>query len=102
MGAHLIVSLIVLTSVPPPKELATPMPAEQAAASAKTKDNPMACDDRPFQYLVGRTISDLLTTRLPPNTRIYRVDDPQTQPVTKGRLSVELSRNTRVRRVYCS
>jgi hypothetical protein len=60
------------------------------------------CDARPYQRLVGRTMSDLLTARLPPNTRVYRIDDPITDAVQSGRLSVEINRSTRVRRVYCS
>jgi hypothetical protein len=73
-----------------------------AIVVVKTAPKPPRCDARPYQRLVGRTVSDLLTARLPQGSRIYRIDDPQTEPVVSGRLSVELNRSTRVRRVYCS
>ncbi|GIU66002.1 I78 family peptidase inhibitor [Candidatus Phycosocius spiralis] len=60
------------------------------------------CDARPYQYLVGRTISDVLTVKLPPGTRIYRVGDPLSSEVNPGKLTIELNRGTRVARVYCS
>lgn len=68
----------------------------------KAAPMPPRCDARPYQRLVGRTVSDLLTARLPQGSRIYRIDDPTTGPPVSGRLSVELNRSTRVRRVYCS
>ncbi|MCE2891170.1 MAG: hypothetical protein ACK5XZ_15080 [Hyphomonadaceae bacterium] len=60
------------------------------------------CDAAPYRALVGRTISDVLTMRLPPGTRIYRLGDPVTQPVPSGRLNIEINRGTRVGRIYCS
>ncbi len=60
------------------------------------------CDTGPYRSLVGRTISDVLTMRLPPGTRIYRLGDPVTQPVPPGRLNIEINRGTRVGRIYCS
>jgi hypothetical protein len=60
------------------------------------------CDVGPYKSLVGRTISDVLTLKLPPGTRIYRLGDPVTQPVGPGRLNIEINRGTRVGRIYCS
>jgi hypothetical protein len=97
MGTHLIVSLMALALLPVAEQGAAPKaPSQEIIKTAQS------CDARPFQHLVGRTVSDILTMRLPPQTRIYRVDDPPIEAVASGRLSVELSRNTRVRRVYCS
>jgi hypothetical protein len=97
MDTHVIVGMMVLALLPMAEHGAAPKAASQKMIKTAT-----SCDARPFQHLVGRTVSDLLTTRLPPQTRIYRVDDPPTKVVVSGSLSVELSRNTRVRRVYCS
>ena len=60
------------------------------------------CDARPYKSLVGRTISDVLTIKLPPGTRIYRLGDPVTAPIPTGRLNIEINRGTRVGRIYCS
>jgi hypothetical protein len=101
MGANMILVTLALaqatvvvpasvTSVPPP-------PKVEAVAPVA----PM-CNARPWQRLVGRTVSDLLTITLPPGSRIYRLDDPPTGAVERGRLSIEINRSTRVRRVYCS
>ena len=60
------------------------------------------CEVGPYKSLVGRTISDVLTLKLPPGTRIYRLGDPVTQPVPSGRLNIEINRGTRVGRIYCS
>jgi hypothetical protein len=101
MGTQLILGLMMLaqaTTTPP----AQPLPTVSKAPDAVVVQPPARCDARPYQRLVGRTMSDLLTARLPPNTRIYRIDDPITQAVQTGRLSVEINRSTRVRRVYCS
>jgi hypothetical protein len=106
MGAQLIFSLILLVQVTPAPVATSPPPSTTVqtpkSADVTPTNPPVRCDARPYQRLVGRTMADLLTARVPPNTRIYRVDDPQTGPVQSGRLSVEISRNTRVRRVYCS
>jgi hypothetical protein len=75
------------------------------ATSAALKSSPQVqpkCDVGPFRSLVGRTISDVLTLKLPPGTRIYRLGDPVTQPVAPGRLNIEINRGTRVGRIYCS
>jgi hypothetical protein len=109
MGAHVIIVLFALAqanaTAPPAAPPVPPkaMPASGAIAPPQSPATPEArCDARPWQRLVGRTISDLLTIQLPPNTRIYRLDDPPAASVVPGRLTVELNRNTRVRRVYCS
>jgi hypothetical protein len=60
------------------------------------------CDTRPYKSLVGRTISDVLTIKLPPGTRIYRLGDPVIVPIPTGRLNIEINRGTRVGRIYCS
>jgi hypothetical protein len=75
------------------------------ATSAVQKSPPQIqpkCDVGPYKSLVGRTIGDVLTLKLPPGTRIYRLGDPITQPVAPGRLSIEINRGTRVGRIYCS
>ncbi len=108
MGTQLILSAFMLTqavpasTVPPPAKAQTQASAARQPSPAGQPSPAQLCDARPYQRLVGRTISDLLTTRLPPNTRVYRIDDPQTEVVQQGRLTVELNRSTRVRRVYCS
>jgi hypothetical protein len=109
MGAHVIIVLFALAQANATAPAAAPsvppkaMPASGAITPPQSPTTPQArCDARPWQRLVGRTISDLLTIRLPPNTRIYRLDDPPLATVVPGRLTVELNRSTRVRRVYCS
>jgi hypothetical protein len=109
MGTHVIIALFALAqanAAPPPLAPQVPTkaaPASGAIAPPQSPVTPQArCDARPWQRLVGRTISDLLTISLPPNTRIYRLDDPPLASVVPGRLTVELNRSTRVRRVYCS
>jgi hypothetical protein len=109
MGAHVIIALFALAQANATAPAAAPsvppkaMPASGAITPPQSPTTPQArCDARPWQRLVGRTISDLLTIRLPPNTRIYRLDDPPLATVVPGRLTVELNRSTRVRRVYCS
>jgi hypothetical protein len=79
--------------------------APSVATSAVQKSPPQVqpkCDVGPYKSLVGRTIGDVMTLRLPPGTRIYRVGDTVTQPVTPGRLNIEINRGTRVGRIYCS
>ena len=102
MGTQLMLGLLTLMQAATPATPSTlTMPTAKAAESVIVKAE-RRCDARPYQRLVGRTISDLLTARVPQGTRIYRLDDPQIQPVQAGRLSIELNRSTRVRRVYCS
>ena len=79
--------------------------APNVATSAVQKSPPQIqpkCDVGPYKSLVGRTIGDVLTLKLPPGTRIYRLGDPITQPVAPGRLNIEINRGTRVGRIYCS
>jgi hypothetical protein len=79
--------------------------APTVATSAAQKSSPQVqpkCDVGPYKSLVGRTIGDVLTLKLPPGTRIYRLGDPVTQPVAPGRLNIEINRGTRVGRIYCS
>lgn len=64
---------------------------------------PYKCDAKPFKYLKGHMLSEVLSLKLPPNTRIYRYDDEAAQyDKTKNRLNIELDDKTFVRRVYCS
>jgi hypothetical protein len=103
MGTHLVLGIMgmvqaVVASVPPPTPLPTPKTAPALAVLVPIG----RCDARPWQRLVGRTVSDLLTVKLPAGTRIYRLDDPPGAAIASGRLTVELNRSTRVRRVYCS
>lgn len=61
------------------------------------------CNAKPYKYLIGRNISDVLSAKLPKNTRIYRIgDDPKIGEAGKNRLNIEISNRTIVRRVYCS
>lgn len=61
------------------------------------------CNAKPFKYLKGHMLSEVLSLKLPPNTRIYRFDDEAAQyDKTKNRLNIELDDKTFVRRVYCS
>lgn len=102
MGTQLILGLFMLMQAATPAMPTVPASPPPKAAETGIVKAPTRCDARPYQRLVGRTVSDLLTARVPPNTRIYRLDDPQTEPLQAGRLSIELNRSTRVRRVYCS
>lgn len=94
-------TLAIMQGVSTPTVPVSP-PALTAPASAAITPSPQRCDPRPWQRLVGRTVSDLLTISLPTGSRIYRVDDPPLKSVAPGRLSIEINRSTRVRRVYCS
>lgn len=61
------------------------------------------CDAKPYRHLIGRTLGDLSSIRLPPNTRIYRItEQPQFGEAGHNRLNIEINYRTRVRRVYCS
>lgn len=105
MDAFLSAMWVLVAQVSPTNGVVSPIvapatPLQTIVVTAPA--SPARCDAKPYQRLVGRTISDLLTARLPPNTRVYRIDDPQTGAIQQGRLSVELNRSTRVRRVYCS
>lgn len=64
---------------------------------------PYKCNAKPYKYLKGHMLSEVLSLKLPPNTRIYRYDDEAAQyDKTKNRLNIELDDKTFVRRVYCS
>lgn len=101
---------IAKTDAPPTTPPTTPAAsvapkAPVVATSAVQKPSPQVqpkCDVGPYKSLVGRTISDVLTLKLPPGTRIYRLGDPITQPVAPGQLNIEINRGTRVGRIYCS
>ncbi|MFY7761778.1 hypothetical protein [Aquidulcibacter sp.] len=100
----------------PPKDAPPPVAGSEAKAMPATSPSnthasvpkvaaPAAqpkCDTGPYRSLVGRTISDVLTMRLPPGTRIYRLGDPVNEPIPPGRLNIEINRGTRVGRIYCS
>lgn len=97
---------IAKTETPPTTPAAsvaakTPIVATSAVQKSSPQVQPK-CDVGPYKSLVGRTISDVLTLKLPPGTRIYRLGDPITQPVAPGRLNIEINRGTRVGRIYCS
>lgn len=92
----------ILAQVPKTTDISTPIVPSSQAQKLVQIIAPLRCDARPYQRLVGRTVADLLTAKLPPNTRVYRLDDPVSAANPAGRLSVELNRSTRVRRVYCS
>ena len=81
---------------------ATPSTADVLALQASPPLAQPTCDTRPHKSLVGRTISDVLTIKLLPGTRIYRLGDPVTAPIPTGRLNIEINRATRVGRIYCS
>ncbi len=116
----LIILMLAIASEPsakaePPKSSPPPAAADVQAPPSISPPNPNSvaprpappavqakCDTGPYRSLVGRTISDVLTTRLPPGTRIYRLGDPVTEPVPPGRLNIEINRGTRVGRIYCS
>ena len=64
---------------------------------------PHKCNAKPYKYLKGHMLSEVLGLKLPPNTRIYRFDDEAAQyDKEKNRLNIELDDKTFVRRVYCS
>jgi hypothetical protein len=110
MGAQFITILVILASTLPatlpingaPLVVQKPSEAVLSPLAVTASQAQVACDARPYQRLVGRTVSDLLTARLPNNTRIYRLGDPIPTQSIGGRLSIELNRGTRVARVYCS
>lgn len=92
----------LLQTLQPPPSPPAPPPTPPANQVVVVGTPATKCEARPWQRLVGRTISDLLTISLPAGTRIYRVGDPPSNAVVPGQLSVEIARSTRVRRVYCS
>lgn len=60
------------------------------------------CDAASWRWLRGRSLNELLAQRLPEGSRIVRVGDaPLPADAIRGRLVVEIGRNTRVRRVFC-
>lgn len=98
--SFLMLAQVATVPVPPRVAPVSMTPAQTPAATVISV--PVKCDARPWQRLVGRTVSDLLTIRLPPGTRVYRLDDPPLTTIAPGLLSVEINRSTRIRRVYCS
>lgn len=105
MGTYVMLAAALFVQANlPTNSMSTPpaRPDSVAPAPALPTKSPATCNARPWQRLVGRTISDLLTISLPPGTRIYRLDDPIVTGNSLGRLNIEISRSTRVRRVYCS
>jgi hypothetical protein len=61
------------------------------------------CNAKPFKYLKGRSMIDVLNAKIPPNTRIYNSSEPAKFGDTgKNRLNIEVNRQTIVTRVYCS
>lgn len=88
--------------VPPTSPVSTLPPANPSTLKQEPATPQPKCDTRPYRSLIGRTISDVLTMRLPPGTRIYRLGDPMTEPIPPGRLNIEINRATRVGRIYCS
>lgn len=106
MGTQVLIALLLVTQTPaaPVTKAVSPVVTAEETKAAVAKATPAArrCDARAYQYLMGRTVSDLLTAKLPQGTRISRLDDPPQGQIAQGRLSIELNRSTRVRRVYCS
>jgi hypothetical protein len=90
----------VQTTVSPSSVETSPAPATPPQVRPVEQGKP--CDAQAWRYLVGRSLSDLLTVKLPPGTRVYRIDDPVGKAIPANTLTVQISRNTRVRRVYCS
>lgn len=75
--------------------LALAVPSPDAAPAVR-------CDAAGWRWLRGRSLNELLAQRLPEGSRIVRVGDaPQPADAIRGRLVVEIGRNTRVRRVFC-
>ncbi|MEN9856342.1 MAG: hypothetical protein RLZZ157_1468 [Pseudomonadota bacterium] len=108
MGTQVLIALLLVTQTPtaPVTKAVSPVVTAEETKAAVTKATPVPverrCDARAYQYLMGRTVSDLLTAKLPKGTLISRLDDPPQGQIAPGRLSIELNRSTRVRRVYCS
>jgi hypothetical protein len=107
MGTQLILATFALAQtnmiapIVSPNTIA-PVVAASPVSQAVEPNPQLPCNAGPWQRLRGRTVSDLLTISLPKGTRIFRVDDPPSGPIASGRLSIEINRSTRVRRVYCS
>jgi hypothetical protein len=73
---------------------ATPPPAPAPKVAA--------CDARPWKRLVGLTMAEVLAARLPEGARVHRADDPAPpRAATRDRLTVEVGRGGRVRKVHC-
>lgn len=71
------------------------VPSPEAAPAVR-------CDAASWRWLRGRSLNELLAQRLPEGSRIVRVGDaPLPADAIRGRLVVEIGRNTRVRRVFC-
>lgn len=80
----------------PQPAAALSVPSSEAAAPATR------CDAASWRWLRGRSLNELLAQRLPEGSRIVRVGDaPLPAEAIRGRLVVEIGRNTRVRRVFC-
>lgn len=108
MGTTGLIALLALAQASaapvqtPPVETPPVQSPPALPAASPAPATPATCDARPWRHLVGRAFNEVLTVRLPAGTRIYRVDDPPASAeARRGRLAVEIGRNTRVRRVYC-
>ncbi|GBF57110.1 hypothetical protein PbB2_00770 [Candidatus Phycosocius bacilliformis] len=116
MGKDWLIAFLLIAANPAPpastpQDKAPSSPAgvpqlgeDKAVISSTTPpvQAPVRCDARQYRGLVGRTLSDVLTQKLPAGTRIVRVGDPQLEPLGPGRLVIEINRSTRVGRIYCS
>ena len=87
---------------PAPTESTPATPVMAPAVSTPDSVPAARCDASSWRWLRGRSLNDLLSQRLPEGSRIVRVGDaPLPAEATRGRLVVEIGRNTRVRRVFC-
>jgi hypothetical protein len=97
-AGSMITALWVLAQPIAPTQVTQPATPLTTAAAA-----PSQCDARPFARLKGRAIGEVLAVRLPPGTLVQHVNDGPAAPsnLAERRLTIEIGRNTRVRRVYC-
>lgn len=63
---------------------------------------PDACGASGFKGLVGQRGSVLIGIALPEGTRVLRPGMPMTTDFRPDRLNIELDRNDRIARVFCS
>lgn len=81
---------------------ATILPAPGGPATAPVQV-PARCDAKPWAWLKGRGVGEVLAVRLPEGALVQHVNDGPIRPSGRpeGRLTIEIGRNTRVRRVFC-
>lgn len=90
------------TDAPDAQAVAGQRPVLALAAPSPDAAPAVRCDAASWRWLRGRSLNELLAQRLPEGSRIVRVGDaPLPADAIRGRLVVEIGRNTRVRRVFC-